>query len=63
MTGRVVLLPFLAWVALAAPHPDWQNVRKQMRETLHVSDPLPKLESKSYGSFAVAPDVAADRVS
>ncbi|HEY3456148.1 MAG TPA: alpha/beta fold hydrolase [Bryobacteraceae bacterium] len=63
MTGRLVLLPFLACVALAAPHPDWQNLRKQMQETLHVSDPLPQLESKSYGSFAVVPDVAADRVS
>ena len=63
MAGRLVLLPFLACVALAAPHPDWQNLRKQMRETLHISDPLPKLESKSYGSFAVAPDVAAERVS
>ena len=63
MTGRLVLLSFLACVALAAPRPDWQNLRKQVRETLHVSDPLPKLESKSYGSFTVAPDVAADRVS
>src|SRR5690348_6834513 len=63
MANRPVLLLILACVTLAAPHPDWQNLRKQMRETLHVSDSLPKLESKSYGSFAVGPDVAAERVS
>jgi len=63
MPGRFVLLALIACSAVAAPHPDWPNLRKQMRETLHVPDPLPRLESKSYGSFSPAPDVVADRVS
>ncbi|HMJ60364.1 MAG TPA: prolyl oligopeptidase family serine peptidase, partial [Bryobacteraceae bacterium] len=58
-----VPLILIACCALAAQRPDWQNLRKQVRETFHISDPLPNLQSKSYGSFSVAPDVTADRVS
>ena len=38
-------------------------MRQQIRQTLHVPDPLPKLAEKLYGRFAPAKDVAADRVS
>jgi dienelactone hydrolase len=38
-------------------------MRAQMRETLHVPDPLPKLTEKLYGHFEPTKDVAADRVS
>lgn len=42
---------------------DWDALRTQMRETLHVPDPLPKLTEKLYGHFAPTQDIAADRVS
>jgi len=63
VSKRSVPLVLIACCALAAQRPDWQNLRKQVRETFHISDPLPNLQSKSYGSFSVAPDVVADRVS
>lgn len=47
----------------AAPKPDWDALRHQIRQTLHVPDPLPKLAEKMYGRFAPTKDVAADRVS
>jgi dienelactone hydrolase len=61
--SRSVLLILIACCAPAAPRHDWQNLRKQVGDTFHISDPLPKLESKSYGSFSPSPDVVADRVS
>ena len=48
---------------LAGSKRDWQALRQQIRTTLHVPDPLPKLDEKLYGKFSPAPDVAADRVS
>lgn len=62
------LLPLTSFVlfsccALAATHPDWRELRAQVRQTLHVPDPLPHLDAKSYGTFSPAPGVAADRVS
>lgn len=63
MFSRFLLVLVFGGCALAAPRPDWRNVREQVRDTLHVSGPLPKLQSKSYGSFSPAPDVVADRVS
>ena len=63
VSKRSIPLVLIACCALAAQRPDWQNLRKQVRETFHISDPLPNLQSKSYGSFSVAPDVVADRVS
>jgi dienelactone hydrolase len=47
----------------AATKPDWDGMRAQIRQTLHVPDPLPKLAEKLYGRFAPTRDVAADRVS
>ena len=52
-----------ACCALAAPRPDWQNLRKQVRGNVPYIRSAPNLESKSYGSFSPAPDVIADRVS
>ncbi len=63
MSKRSIPLILIACCAFAAQHPDWQNLRAQVRKTFHIPDPLPKLESKFYGSFSVAPDVIADRVS
>lgn len=36
--------------------------RKQIKAALYISDPLPALDSKSYGSFSPTPDVIAERV-
>jgi dienelactone hydrolase len=63
VSKRSLPLILIACCALAGQRPDWQNFRKQVRDTFHISDPLPKVESKSYGSFSVAADVVADRVS
>ncbi|MGH9584948.1 MAG: alpha/beta hydrolase family protein [Bryobacteraceae bacterium] len=49
--------------AFCASHRDWRQVRQQIEATLHVPDPLPALNAKSYGQFAPASGVAADRVS
>jgi len=38
-------------------------MRTQMRQTLHVPDPLPNVAEKLYGRFAPTSDVTADRVS
>ena len=48
---------------LRAAHSDWGNLRRQIKTTLHVPDPLPPLRSKSYDQFSPAPGVTADRVS
>ena len=63
-----LLAPFLLfWLALnalpAAPRPDWKALREQIKTTLHIPDPLPDTDSKSYGKFSPAPGVSADRVS
>jgi hypothetical protein len=50
-------------VCWAAAKPDWDGLRTQMRETLHVPDPQPRLGEKLYGHFAPTKDVSADRVS
>jgi dipeptidyl aminopeptidase/acylaminoacyl peptidase len=53
----------VAGLACASAKPDWDALRRQMRQTLHVPDPLPKLSEKTYGRFTPTKDVAADRVS
>jgi dienelactone hydrolase len=63
-----LLRPFLLfWIALsalsAASHPDWKALREQIKTTLHIPEPLPDTDSKSYGKFPVAPGVSAERVS
>ena len=60
---RLTVCVALAGFALGAAHPDWDDLRAQIRKTLHVPDPLPKLEDKYYGQFSPAPGIAADRVS
>jgi len=54
----------LAFGLLAASSKtDWDAKRTQMRQTLHVPDPLPNVAEKLYGRFPVTTDVTADRVS
>ena len=53
----------IAVAAFAASHPDWKGLRQQVDAILHITSPLPALEFKSYGKFAPAPGVEADRVS
>jgi dienelactone hydrolase len=47
---------------MAAPH-NWKDLRKQIREALHIPEKLPKLEEQRYGDFSPAPGIAAERVS
>ena len=60
---RVFLVLFVASLTLKAAKQDWQNLRDQIERTLHVPQPLPKPEEKSYGQFTPAPGVTAERVS
>ncbi len=60
---RFASVVLLACCAFPANKTDWQNLRKQIESKLHIPQPLPKLESKSYGQFSPAAGVAADRVS
>jgi dienelactone hydrolase len=48
--------------AKAAEKKNWVELRKQIEATLHVPEPLPNPQPKSYGSFSPAAGVAADRV-
>jgi len=47
---------------LAADKQKWAELRAQIERTLHVQEPLPKPQEKSYGQFSPAPGVTADRV-
>ncbi len=60
---RYSLFAVLAVFLSSAAKPDWDALRQQIRQTLHVPDPLPKLAEKMYGRLAPTKDVAADRVS
>ena len=53
----------LAASAAGSKPSEWQDLRKQIRNTLHVPEDLPALRDKTYGQFKVASDVSADRVS
>jgi dienelactone hydrolase len=53
----------LASGVLASSHPDWNALRQQIENTLHVSPQLPHVEAKTYGKFSPASGVEADRVS
>jgi hypothetical protein len=59
---RVIPLA-MAGCCLAATKADWPALRKQIEETLHVPQPLPALQEKSYGRFLPVADVRAERVS
>jgi dienelactone hydrolase len=49
--------------AFAGKNSEWQDLRKQIRTTLHIPAELPAIRDKSYGQFKPVPDVVADRVS
>ena len=53
----------LAGSAFGGKNSEWQELRKQIRSTLHVPEEMPALREKSYGQFNPAPDVVAERVS
>jgi len=57
------LVSYLAVNAFAAKSSEWQDLRDQIRKTLHVPDQKVPLREKSYGQFLAAPDVSAERVS
>ena len=57
-----IFLP-IAICALAANHPDWDQLRREIKTTLSVPDTLPSIEAKAYGKFSPAQGVDADRVS
>jgi dienelactone hydrolase len=60
---RIVMAAALAAHVFAAKPNEWQDLRTQIRRTLHVPDQLPALREKTYLPFTPAPGVQADRVS
>lgn len=52
----------LGSAVLAADKQNWAELRHQVERTLHVLEPLPKPQEKSYGQFSPASGVTADRV-
>ncbi len=60
---RFASIVVFVYCAFGANKTDWQDLRKQIENKLHIPQPLPKLESKSYGHFSPAGGVTADRVS
>ncbi|MFL6449369.1 MAG: alpha/beta hydrolase family protein [Bryobacteraceae bacterium] len=60
---RIGLILLVVTFAHGAQHKDWNELREQIRETLHIPQDLPRSEEKLYGSFSPAPNVSADRVS
>ena len=58
-----MLLCSLAGSSFAAPHNDWQELRTRIEQTFHITQPLPALEFKKYGTISPAPGITADRVS
>ena len=61
----IVLLFAAAVMAVDKPTPrtNAAETRQRMRSSLFVPDPLPKLETETYGSFEPEADVVAERVS
>src|SRR3982751_1040423 len=60
---RAGLLLLLVTCAHGAEGKDWKARRRQIRDTLHISQPLSRSQEKHYGSFSAAANVSADRVS
>jgi len=60
---RAALLLVLAGSAFPAEKQDWQALRQRVESTLHIPQPLPNIQSKSYGHFSPADAIAAERVS
>lgn len=57
------------WLCTCAPifaqlasHQQLEAWRNQIRETLYIPQPLPKIAAQKYGSFSPAPGVIAERV-
>jgi dienelactone hydrolase len=59
---RLLLIGWFGITCLGAARPDWDDLRSQIKKTLHIPDPLPSLEEKMFGKFSPTADVAADRV-
>ncbi len=59
---RLTLLILFACVAPAADKQNWEELRNQIEHTLHITQPLPKAQAKSYGQFSPAAGVDAERV-
>jgi dienelactone hydrolase len=57
-----ILVACLVTNAFAAEKQNWEELRKHIERTLHVPDPIPKLQAKTYGQFSPAPGVDAERV-
>jgi hypothetical protein len=60
---RNVIFLLLAASLLSAKPSQLQLQRQQIKNALHIPDPLPELRDKLYGQFTAAPDVVADRIS
>ncbi len=56
-------LPVVVAKAGGATKKDWQDLRRQIEETMHVPRQLVNPGEKSYGQFTPAPGVTAERVS
>ncbi len=63
MRFLTVFLLAASLLLAAAAKTNWDTLRSQMRQTLHVPDPLPNVADKLYGRFSPTNDVTADRVS
>src|SRR6266700_1113006 len=67
LLGRPVLVGAYSFAARTYGKPaeagTGSEQRRKIRSTLVVPDPLPALESESYGQFEAAPGVIAERVS
>ncbi len=61
--SRLLIAVLLVSSSNAAQRSDWQNLRGQIEQTLHVARPLPPLQEKYFGQFSPAAGVSADRVS
>jgi dienelactone hydrolase len=64
VAAAAALLAAMAAAPLPAQMSDAaaQELREKIRAALHVPDPLPALEAKSYGGFLAEPGVVVERV-
>lgn len=60
---RFSIVLWFAFQASAADKKQWQDLRKQIDASLHIVEPLPHPDAKSYGKFSPAAGIAAERVS
>ncbi len=57
------LLFLFANSVFGGPKENWQDLRKQIEQTLHIPRDLPNLREKAYDHFSPATGVTADRAS